>query len=170
MLQPFIVFEERYISRLIELKKSLLVTQTYKRAMDLFASGGKKCLLVTDYNDPGLAKIHCNAVSEDPLHATIDLAKPVHVDKLISMLKEDSGYKVFWSIMRNAKEVELLKTHIARKYKWNIKNYINNNTNWEVSRDSAVGASVELVFGELYIILKHRNERIRLKLEEIEQS
>ncbi len=55
------------------MKKFYLVSQTYTRGFDHFTEEHKADILVTDYDDPGLAKIHFNAVPHDKYAAIIDL-------------------------------------------------------------------------------------------------
>jgi len=38
-----------------------------------------------------------------------------------------------------------------------------------ISHHAIVKPTIQLSFGELFIILKHRNQQIRIKFEEIEQ-
>src|SRR4051794_38485992 len=62
MFQPFVEFKPQYIGKLKQLKKTFLVTQTYNRAYDHFATEHKINILVTDYDDIGLAKGHLAAL------------------------------------------------------------------------------------------------------------
>ena len=167
MLQPFEDFKAAYLPRLIQLGRRYLVSQTYCRARDPDLEGQSSLinLLFSDYAERGEAKLHLNAVKTDRYAAIIDLANPVHLKKIQDMLLAGSGYRIFFAVVRSAKELENL---INKKYKGKIKSYVDKQTNWRISRDTVVTPTVQLSFGELYIILKHGSQQIRIKFEEIE--
>jgi hypothetical protein len=68
------------------------------------------------------------------------------------------------------KSTRELEEKINAVFKPNMKNFIDRNTNWRISRDTTLQPSVELIFGELYITLKHENQAIRVKFEDIETA
>ena len=167
MLQPFEPFKEIYLNKLPELKKRYLVSQTYIRAFDHFADEHKTNLLLTDYGDLPTAKTHLNAVRKDKYGAIIDLEYPGHRQKLIEMMAPDSPYNLFWAVVRSVKELE---TQIDAKYKEHMRRYIETRTNWQIGRDTTLRPSVQVIFGELFIILKYNREVRKVKFEEIENS
>jgi hypothetical protein len=167
MLQPFERFQELYIPKLVSLKKFYLVSQTYTRAYNHFAEVHPVDVLVTDYDDVGLAKIHYNAVNHDKYAAIIDLTNDVHRSKLISMLMPTSKYAVYWSIVR---DVDELQKRLDYKYKDNMRRYISSNTNWRIAGDEKIKPSFQVTFGELYIILKRGAQTLRVKFDEIEKA
>jgi len=167
LLQPFEDFKPAYLARLTQLGRRYIVSQTYCRSRDLDSDGSSSLisLLFSDYAERGEAKLHLNAVKTDCYAAIIDLCNPVHLKKIQDMLLPGSGYRIFFAVVRSAKELENL---INKKYKDKIKAYIDQQTNWRISRDTVVKPTVQLSFGELYIILKHGSQQIRIKFEEIE--
>ena len=166
MFQPFESFRIGYIDRLMQLKKNFLVTQYYARGEGR-SDQATVPLLVTAYDDLGLAKTHWNAVKEDPLGAIIKLEKPDHKDKLREMLGEGSKYHIYWAVVKSKAELE--KT-INGRYKENMRRYIQHNTNWRIDHEASVKPSIELTFGHLYLILKRGSQTIRIKFEEIENA
>jgi len=166
-MQPFEEFKPAYLPRLTQLGRRYLVSQTYFRAKNLaddpFSS--RINLLLSDYEQPGEAKLHLNAVKKDRYAAIIDLGHPPHLEKIREMLMAGSGYRIYLAVVRNARELE---NHINRHYKDNMKQYVEKQTNWRISTDTIVKPSIQLSFGELFIILKHGNQHIRIKFEEIE--
>jgi hypothetical protein len=166
MLQPFYPFRESFIERLIKLNKVYLVSQTYKRGSSLYTQD-KTCLLLTDYDDIGLAKIHYNALKHDPLRAILDLNKPNHKQKLMELLGPESKYKVFSCLIKSAEELAL---RVNRQYKHHMRRYIDNKTNWRIGRDTELRPKLTLVFGEIYVVLKWSNRTLQVKFEEIENS
>jgi hypothetical protein len=167
MFQPFEDFKPSYIPRLLQLGRRYIVSQTYCRAKDPDADpfSSRINLLFSDYAERGEAKLHLNAVKTDRYAAIIDLENPLHLKKIKDMLMPDSGYRIFFAVVRSAKELESL---INKKYRDRLKEYIDRQTNWCISRDTLVKPTIQLSFGEIYIILKHGNQQIRIKFEEIE--
>ena len=165
MLQPFEVFRPLYLKKLFELKKTYLVSQSYKRTVDHFAEKQKNAILLSDYSDLGQAKIHLNAVKNDKYAAILDLTNEKHLAKLNEMLKEESGYRLYWAVVKSAKE---LQERINKVYKDNMKRYIEKKTSWRIGRDTTLYPSVQVTFGEVFITLKYGSETLRLKFEEIE--
>ena len=167
MLQPFILFEKKYIPGLRNLHKRYLVTQTYLRTDSNTGGEMKTPLLLTDYNDLGQARIHSNAVKHDPYASIIDLEKPAHLSKFSDMLGVESKYLIYWAVVRDA---AALKKLVDTKYKENIRRYLEKNTNWRINRNATLYPSLEVTFGELFLTLKYGSQRLRLKFEEIERS
>jgi hypothetical protein len=169
LLQPFEEFKPAYLPRLVQLGRRYIVSQTYVRAKDTEGDpfSSRVNLLLSDYIEPGEAKLHFNAIKKDRYAAIIDLERPSHVNKLREILMEGSGYRVFFAVVRNAKELE---SEINKGYKDKLKQYVDKNTNWKISRDTIVKPSLQLSFGELFIILKHGSQLIRIKFEDIEES
>src|SRR5664279_3808596 len=118
MFQPFEEMKEQYITRLINLKKFYLVTQTYNRGVDHFAEVVKDCILVTDYDDYSTAKTHLESIKADKYASIIDLTKTSHLAKFKEMLSDGSKYNIFWAIV---KDMESVKKRVDLKYKDNIR-------------------------------------------------
>jgi hypothetical protein len=167
VLQPFEEFKPDYLPRLIGLDRRWLVSQTYfrARAADREPADPRIHLLFSDYMEAGEARLHLNAVKTDRYAAIIDLMNPVHVQKMQDMLSAGSGFRMFFAVVRSAKALEDL---INKRYKDKLKHYVEKQTDWRISHDAVVKPSIQLSFGEIYIILQHGNQRIRFKFEEIE--
>ena len=74
MMQPFIKLQQPFLDKLVALQKNYLVTQSYNRHHDHFSEHNKQGILLSDYDDAGLAAIHLNAVSHDKYAAILDLS------------------------------------------------------------------------------------------------
>jgi hypothetical protein len=166
MLQPFERFKPGYVERLLELNKPFIVTQTYPRASCHHLEGIKASLLLSDYDDMGLAKIHYKAVINDPYAAIIQLTKPAHRQKLEEMMVADSAYRLYWAVVKSKKELE----HVVNsRFKDKMREYIAANTTWRIDRDASIRPSVQLIFGELFIVIKYGKQVVRVKFEELEK-
>ncbi len=138
--------------------------QSFKRENNLF-SENKTYLLLSHYEDHGLAKIHYNAISSDKYASIIDLEIDQHREELLSMLNPTTSYTMYSSLTIDPKEI---KSATDKIFKYKIQDYISRNTNWRIGRDQTVIPKLEITFGELYVVLKFGNQTIRIRLEEIE--
>ena len=166
MFQPFELFKPDYINRLIRMDKIYLVSQTYDKAFDHFEAT-KTGILFTDYDQLGLAQIHYSAVKNDKCASIIDLTNPKHKAKILEMLHPDSEYRLFWAIVKSIDEV---KKRLDLKYKDNIRRYIMKQTTWRIDASEAIRPSLQVIYGELFIILKRGNQTLRVKFEDVENA
>ena len=166
MLQPFELFKETYLTRLIEMKKNYLVTQTYTRGVDHFAEPQRTNILITDYDNLNYASVHFNAVKGDRYASIIHLDKDVHKAKLVEMLNGEK-YAVYWSVVKSADQ---LAKRLNDKYTDHIKRYIKKNTTWRIPKESEISPKFEVVFGELFITIQYSTQKLRVKFDEIEKA
>jgi hypothetical protein len=166
MFHPFETFKSEYINRLVKMDKKYLVSQTYNRAFNHFDET-RIDILLSDYDDLGLAQIHYSAVKHDKFASIIDLTNPKHQTKIIEMLNPDSGYRLFWAIVKSGNDI---RKRIDLKYKDHIRHYIMKQTTWRIGTSEAIRPSAQVIFGELFIILKRGSQSLRVKFEDIEKA
>ena len=167
MLQPFESFKVGYIKRLLQLGRPYLVSQTYCRVKDKAGDpySSRINLLFSDYLEFGEARLHLNAVKKDRYAAIINLSNPLHRKKILEMLQADSGYRIFFAVVRSASDLE---EQINRQYREQLRKFVEKETNWRIATDAVVKTSVQLGFGEIFVILRHGSQRIRIKFADIE--
>jgi uncharacterized surface protein with fasciclin (FAS1) repeats len=165
MFNPFVPFHFNMIKGLRDMNRRYLVSQTYHQAIDHFAEDPKTALLLSDYEDLSLAKIHYNALT-DKFRAILDLEKEKHREKLVDMLHPNSKYRVYAPFIKDMKQVE---KRLNDKYSNNIRNYVRLKTNWRIGSDKTLQPRLQMQFGELFVILKYSGQEIRFKLEELEK-
>ncbi len=165
-VQPFEIFDVSYVHRLIILNKPYLVSQTYHR-IPKNKTAGKTAILLTDYDDPGLAGIHLAAVSHDPFAAIINLNKPKHAESLRTMLAPESAYVVYWSVVKNA---EAFQKNIQKKFATQMRRYLLANTEWQVSLAESINPKMQVIFGELFVTIKRGGDMLRVKFCDIEKA
>lgn len=166
MFQPFELFKNEYINRLIRMDKKYLVSQSYDKAFDHFEET-KTDIILTDYDQLGLAQIHYSAVKQDKYASIIDLTKPKHKSKIIEMLKPDSVYRIYWAIVKSMDDI---KKRMDLKYKDHIRRYIMKHTTWRIDVSEAIRPNLQVIYGELFIILKRGNQTLRVKFDDIEKA
>ncbi len=167
MLQPFEPFTPSLILRLKKLDRPFLVSQSYPRAMTRTekAADQKTALLFSDYAARGTAHVHFDAVRADRYAALIDLQNENHQRKLEQMLEPTSKYQLFFAMLRSVKALE---NQVNGFYRDRLRRYIDQHTNWRLSRDAAVTPSVHVVFGELFLEIRHAGQSLRIRFMDIE--
>jgi len=151
----------------MEAGKRYIVAQSYPRGDQPILTPGKVSLLLTEYDDLGLAKIHLNALKTDKLAAIINLGLDIHKEKLEEMAGKGSGYELYWNMVQ---DTQAIKKNLDKNYRQHIKRYIDKNTNWRISRDVTVTSNLEVVFGQLFVTLKHGSQQVKVKFSDIENS
>ncbi|KAA9037125.1 hypothetical protein FW778_16985 [Ginsengibacter hankyongi] len=164
MLQPFVPFEKIHLKQLIDLGCIYIVTQTYHR-VDHFKERKEVQLLLTDYKDLGPATMHYNAVRSDKYAAIINLKNRKHLAKIEEMMTGNK-YDLFWGILKSSAD---LKKRLEASYKPKIRQFLMTKTSWRIATDEEVKTQFEVTFGELFLILKWRTQKLRIKFEEIEK-
>lgn len=165
MVNFFEVFQERYIERLRLLNKTWLVSQTYNTTDETANSLRKTLILLTDYDDKGLAAVHKAAIKSDPFASIIDLHNSKHLAKVREMLQPESSYSLYWAVVQDR---ERFRKRLDHRYKDNIRRYLLKNTDWRIGADEILRPKVQMIFGELFMILKWRRQELRIKFAEIE--
>lgn len=75
------------------MQKTILVSQNYNRYVGQSDGEAKTAILLTDYDDMGLATIHLKAIFNDKYAAIILLKDEKHHQKILEMLDPSSAYK-----------------------------------------------------------------------------
>ena len=166
MFQPFERFKPVYLQRILKLGKKYLVSQSYSRAFDHLQEYPAIAILVTDYDDLNYAQVHCNAIKSDQYAAIIHLGDELHKKKLVEMM-EGNRYTLYWAVVSSTKS---LQERLNTRFKDHVRRYIQKNTTWRISGESKINPKFEVIFGELFIIIKYGSQVVRVKFEEIEKS
>ena len=162
-MQIFEPFKAAYLNRFREMKIFYLVTQTYEAAGEE-AGEGRTPILISDYPDLSYAEVHYNAIRKDPYAAIINLENEKHLAKLQSMTAADSAYVLYWAAIKDA---AALKRKISITYKEKIRGYISRKTDWRIAGGKELKADIQLIFGEVFFVVRKGNEMLRIGLKEI---
>ena len=166
----FHIFDKMRIEMLpgfIKLGKVYIVTQQYHQYYDHFSDDLKTSLLLTTYDDSETARVHLSAIKTDKYAAVINLKNNKHLDKIKEMLGSDSKYNLFWAAVTDPTEV---KRRLEKKYKDQIRKFISKETTWRIGGDEKITPDVQLIFGELFIIIKRGKEILKIKFDELEKA
>lgn len=180
MFNPFVPLQYKMIKGFRKMKHRYIVSQTIfdnehvinnspylKGNNGSHDTGGaaKECLLFSDYAELSSAQIHFNALN-DKYRAILDLENEKHRRKAIEMIGSNSTFRVYVAFVEDIRKIE---KDLNKKYSSSIRNYISKRTSWRITAQEAVNAKLELIFGELFVILKYRSHTERLRLAELEK-
>ena len=163
---PFEKLTHSLISSFRKKGKRWLVSQTLKLNISDPVLLSKTLILITHYEDRGLATVHHKAVLEDKYASVIDLEREIHRKQIDSILSQDSKYILFSALIRNRERVEKQATEMYKEKYWR---FIQQHSQSGVSPTKSLRPSLQLIFGELFVVLKYGSETLRTKLSEIEK-
>ena len=146
--------------------KRWLVSQTLHLNINDCALKSKTLILTTHYDDRGMASVHHQAVMDDRYACVIDLERDIHMKQLDRILTNDSRYLVFSSLIRNRERVEKQVTEIYKEKYWR---HLQQHSKAGISPSKSLRPSLQLIFGELFVVLKYGAETLRTKLCDIEK-
>jgi hypothetical protein len=146
--------------------KRWLVSQTLDVNINDPELLSKILILTTHYDDKGMATVHHQAVMSDRYASIIDLEREVHMKQLDNILAHDSQYIVYSSLIRNRERVEKQATEMYKEKYWR---YIQQHSKAGISSSKSLRPSLQLIFGELFVVLKYGAETLRTKLSDIEK-
>jgi hypothetical protein len=146
--------------------KRWLVSQTLHVNINDPELLSKILILTTHYDDKGMATVHHQAVMDDRYASIIDLEREAHMKQLDNILTHDSKYIVYSSLIRNRERVEKQATEMYKEKYWR---YIQQHSKAGISPTKSLRPSLQLIFGELFVVLKYGAETLRTKLSDIEK-
>lgn len=146
--------------------KRWLVSQTMDTGTGAALGDSKIFLLMTHYEDQGMATVHLKAVLEDRYASLIDLEKDVHRRQLGKILGNDSRYIVYSSLISNKERAEKMASELYKEKYWK---FIQLHSRSGISPNKNLRPSIQLIFGEIFIVLKYGAETMRTRLSDIEK-
>lgn len=164
MFNPFVQFMPELIDAFLKHGEHLLVSQTFVAGVDIL-SGDKHVLMFSQYNDTGFAQIHLHAIKSDQYAAIIDLHKEKHLNKVREMLHPDSKYLVYSNMIQDDRAVE---EFADKYYAAKLKRYVDRNTTWRISGSSSLRPKLQLIFGELFVVVRYQSHQLRVKLNDLQ--
>ena len=166
MFNPFVRFMPELIGAFRLRGERYLVSQTFRPGVDMFTED-RQVLMFCHYSDLGFAQIHLQAVRADRYAAIIDLEKERHLAKVMEMLEPGSPYLVFSNLVRDSQAVAEL---LDKQYAHSLRRYIERHTTWRIPGNGGLRPKMQLIFGELFVVVRYGSQHLRVKFEEIESA
>lgn len=165
MFNPFVPFHIRMIDSLRQIGHRYIVTQTFHHALDSSTADPRLPLLLSDYKDVHTATVHFRAL-DDPYRAILDLEREDHRAKITGMLDPGSRYQLWAAFIQDRRQVE---QRLNEQYSAQIRNYVARNTDWRVGSDRTLRPRLQMIFGELFVILKYGQQTEQFRLSELDR-
>ena len=165
MFNPFVRFMPELIDAFRLRGERYLVSQTFRPGIDMFTEG-RQVLMFCNYSDKGFAQIHLQAVRADRFAAIIDLETEKHLCKVREMLAAGSPYLVFSNLVRDQQSLQEL---LDKSYAVKLRRYIDRHTTWRISGSGSLRPKLQLIFGELFVVVRFQTQHLRVKFEDIEK-
>ena len=163
---PFEKLTHALIASFRKKGKRWLVSQTLEVTIPDPALLSKTLLLMTHYDDKGLAFVHHKAVNGDRYASVIDLEREVHRKQIDRIISNDSPYIVYSALIRDRARVE---KQVTERYKEKYWRFVQQHSRSGISPTKSLRPSLQLIFGELFVVLKYGAETLRTKLSDIEK-
>ncbi|MBE7172639.1 MAG: hypothetical protein INR73_18815 [Williamsia sp.] len=164
MFNPFARFIPELIDAFRTQGERYLVSETFHASVDVFTEGNTElpfCL----YNDLAFAQIHLQAVRADHYIAIIDLGKEKHLAKVQEMLAPASPYLIYSNLVHdNPPLTDLLDKDYAPK----LRKYIERHTTWRIYKNGSLKPKIQLIFRELFVVVRFQLQQLRIKFANIE--
>mgnify|MGYP003511993201 CR=1 FL=1 len=145
-----------------------MVVQKYERGKDMFLDENKISLVATHYNNNPAAADHFKALKDTENGSLFDLENDIERQRFTEMLQPNSQFIIYTALTADKQKVKL---SIDKNFKENIRRYIQKKTNWHIGGKETITPDLELIFGELFVILKYSGKQdLRVKMEEIEKA
>ncbi|MBE7170556.1 MAG: hypothetical protein INR73_08195 [Williamsia sp.] len=164
MFNPFIRFMPELIDAFRKKGEPYLVSHTFKAGVDVFTPG-KTALMFSQYANNSHAQVHLQTVKADRWAALIDLENEKHRNKVLEMLLPASSYLVFSNLTHdNETVVNFTNKYCADK----LQRYLKRHTNWRNSSYKNLRPKIQLIYGEMFIVVQSGSQQLRIKFTEIE--
>ena len=161
MFNPLAPWTEKALDGFIREGKKYFVRQTFNRAMHPFDEDIKRCFLLCHYDLYAHAKEHYDALKDDPARFLYEWDNEDDQQKLKIAAAQPHGYKIFSNTFMPDWE-----RHITNRMKQKIRAFIAGK-GWKPDGN---GVLIDFYphFGEVMITLRFRDQKLSVKLEEVE--
>jgi len=162
MFNPLAPWTEKALDGFIREGKKYFVRQTFHRAKHPFDKDVKGCFLLCHYDSYALAKEHYDALKDDAYRFLYQWDRDDHQHKLQRAASRPAGYKIYSNTFMPDWE-----RHVTKQLKQKIRAFIKEK-GWNPAREEGVQIDFYPHFGEVMITLRFREQKLSVKLEEIE--
>jgi hypothetical protein len=163
MFNPLCLLTPPLLDAFVKANKKYFVRQSYPRGESLIDKDIKGYFLISHYADLTDAKQHFVAISKDAHRYLYNWENQEDRQKLNRAVTQPEGYKIFAAVVMPDWK-KRAETVLDKK----IRHYIDHKLKWHPGRYDTVDFELFPQFGEVFVTLKLRNQRIKVSLEEVE--
>lgn len=165
MFNPFGEFLPQYLQGFRQKGIQAFVKQSYKRGIIQIGENQKEAFLLTHYDNLANALQHFDALKHDTERKVYNISIENDFKELKELINNKEGIKVFTRLTISQVNQKAQKMLDKR-----LRAYIDFKTDFRPSSYTEVEFYIEVIFGEIYALLKYRSKEIKVKLEEIEKA
>jgi hypothetical protein len=165
MFNPFPPYEIKYLAAFKQKGVKAFVMQTYDRGRNLLDEDPAPAFLLTHYENIDQAEDHMDAIGHDAGRRLFRMENADDVKELQRLGQPGARERVYMRFkIPNAEQV-------ARKVlDKKLHAYIDFKLGWKIPGHDLVKFSLDFIFGEIYVELKHGSKYHKVKIEEIETT
>ena len=162
MFNPPAPWTEKALNGFLREGKRYFVRQRFERAKSPFDESAAVCFLFSHYESYRQAREHFDALQDDPYRFLYDSEVVEHLERLQKAATHPGPYKVFTNTFMPDWE-----RHITKRMRQQIMAFIEGK-GWKPVRNESVLIDFYPHFGEVMLTLRFREQKLSIKLEEIE--
>lgn len=165
MFNPFVPYDSKYLAGFRQKGVKAFVKQYYPRGNNPLVQDAPPALLLSHYHDLKKAEDHYGVIAHDVHRQLLVMDKAEDQALLLSLGDKNRGIPVFLPFKLPDAE------HRARKVlDKKLRAYIDFKLNWRVPGQHSVQFSLDVIFGEIYAVLKHGGLVHTVRLDDIENT
>lgn len=162
MHNPLALLTQELLDSLLNEGNLYFVRQAYHRGMVVDKPGFKAAFLFSYYSNKEAAERHCKTLVNDHYADLYDATIPEQKERLYKAASQPAGYKIYISMLKD-KEWKPTEELIPK-----IKRYMSS-LGWKPGRGDKVFIDIFIEFGEIFLTLKSRRDKAKVKLSDIER-
>lgn len=164
MFNPFAAFDPRYLPEFKKKGVKVFIMQRYDRGRNLLESPPRPAYLLSHFDRLDVANQHFDALKHDDTRNMFILDDMAQYEELQNRVQQKEAIYYTRLVVKDA---NLKAQKILDK---KIRAYIDNKTSWRPSRYDELGFELDVIFGQIYVILTFKGRDIQIKLEELENQ
>jgi hypothetical protein len=164
MFNPLAIWTEKALEGFVREGKRYFVRQSFDRAKSPFGNVKNAYFLFCHYQVYTQAREHFDALTGDPFRFLYDWEMENHRKKLLVAASQPAGYEIYSNTFMPDWE-----RHITNRLKQKLRAFIQSH-GWKPGREDGVLIDFYPHFGEVMVSLRFREQKLSVKLEEIEKK
>lgn len=165
MFNPLVPYHVKYLSGFRQKGVCAFVLQSYPRGCNRLQSAPPMALLLTPYADPKQAEDHFGVIAPDVNRRLLLPDREADASALLAMGGPEPVNPVFLPF-KVADAEQRARKALDKK----LRAYILYRLQWRVSGQHTIQFSLDVIFGEIYAVLRHGGLTHTVKLDDIENT
>lgn len=165
MFNPLVPYHLKYLAGFRQKGVTAFVQQSYPRGRNLLQEEQAMALLLSHYHDAKQADDHYGVIAPDPHRRLLLMHHAEDYAELLALGGPEKGIPVFLPFKIPDAEQKARKV-LDKK----LRAYIHYKLHWRVPGQHTLQFSLDVIFGEIYAVLRHGGLTHTVKLDDIENT